>query len=331
VRRREFIALVSGAAVTWPHSVHAQQGHRLRVLGVLMHTAESDSDGQARIAALREVLGNLGWTEGRGIKIVDRWGASDIERVQQYAADLVALEPDVIFVYANAQLAALSQRTRTIPIVFVGASDPVGAGYVSSFARPGGNITGFTLYEPSLVGKWLDILKELAPTMKRVALMTNPDTATLRGRFYTDGSNAAAATIGVQPITAYVHNDRDIEVAIASFGRQSNSGLVVAPDTFTDAHMEPITGFAMKNHVPAIYGHRHFPVRGGLISYGPDTVEVVRRAAAYVNRILHGEKPADLPIQTPTKFEFVINLKTAKALGLTVSASLLARVDEVIE
>jgi putative ABC transport system substrate-binding protein len=328
IRRREFIAGL-GSAVAWPLAAGAQ--HSDRRVGVLMDSAESDSDGQARIAAFREVLQGLGWTEGRNIHIDYRWGGGDVERTHAYAAELVSFKPDVIFVYAAAQLAPLSRETKTIPIIFVGASAPIEDGYIASYSRPGGNITGFTQYEPSIVGKWLAALKEVAPAIVRVALLVNPDTAPLGGTLYSNTFKNAAVTLAVEPIAANVHSASDIETALATLGRQPDGGLIVAPETFTTTHRELIIALAAHHRLPAVYGLRPFPLSGGLMSYGPDTIDTMRRAASYVDRILRGENPAALPVQSPTKFEMIVNLKTAKALGLTVPNTLLVSADEVIE
>jgi len=330
VKRREFITLLGGAA-SLPLAVRAQQSPQQRRVGVLMETSEGNSDGQTRIAAFRHGLQELGWTEGRSIWIDVRWGGGDVERIAAHAAELVALKPDVLFTFANAQLGPLSRATHTIPIVFVGASDPVGGGYVTSFARPGGNITGFTNFEPAMGGKWLELLKAVAPSVARVATMFNPDTATLRGEFYVKPIESAAAAFAVGVVTIPVHSIGDIEAAIAALGQRPDSGLIVAPDTFTSAHREHIITLTGRDRVPAVYGFREWPMAGGLMSYGPDQVDTTRRASGYVDRILKGEKPADLPVQAPTKFELLINLKAAKALGLTVPQTLLALADEVIE
>jgi putative tryptophan/tyrosine transport system substrate-binding protein len=330
MKRREFIAALSAAAA-WPLVARAQQGDRMRRVGVLMDAAESSSDGQARIAAFRGILQGLGWIEGRNIQIDYRWGGGDVERTHAYAAELVRFKPDVIFAYALAQLAPLARETKTIPIIFVGASAPVEDGYIASYSRPGGNITGFTQYEPSMVGKWLEALKEVAPAIVRVALMVNPDTAPLGGTFYSNAFKTAAARLAVEPIAANVHSASDIETAMATLARQPDSAVIVAPDTFTNINRELIIAFAAHHRLPAIYGVRPFPPGGGLMSYGPDAIDTVQRAAGYVDRILRGEKPADLPVQAPTKFEMIINLKTAKALGLMVPPGLLATADQVIE
>jgi putative tryptophan/tyrosine transport system substrate-binding protein len=330
MKRREFITLLGGAAA-WPLAARAQQRDGVRRIAVLMDTEETNTDGQARIAAFRQGLQQLGWTEDRNIRIDLRWGGGDVERTRAYAAELVGLKPDVIFAYAVAQLAPLSRETHEIPIVFCGASAPVADGFVASFARPGGNITGFTQYEPSMVGKWLGALKEIAPAVARVAIIVNPETAPLHGTFYLREFETAAGTFHIEPLTRFVHSAADIEAVVAALGQAPNSGLIVAPETFTTANRALLIALAERHRVPAIYGIRQFPASGGLMSYGPDTVDTVRRAASYVDRILRGEKPAELPVQAPTKFEFVINAKTAKALGLEVPPTLLVRADEVIE
>ena len=330
MKRRAFIAGL-GSAAAWPLVARAQSEDRVRLIGALMDTADSNAEGQARIAAFRQELQRLGWTDGRNVRIDLRWGGGDVERTRQYAAELVGLKPDVIFAYAAAQLAPLSRETRTIPIVFVGASAPVEDGYVASFAHPGGNITGFTQYEPSIVGRWLEALKEIAPAIKHVAVVVNPKTAPMHGRFYERAFGTAAASLGVEPAMRFVGSAGDIESALAEFEGRPGSALIVAPETFTTANCELFVALAARMRIPAIYGLRQFPATGGLMSYGPDTVDTVRRAAAYVDRILRGENPAGLPVQAPTKFELVINLKTAKTLGLSVPPTLLARADEVIE
>ena len=333
MRRRDFITLTGVAlpSLLGPLSARAQQAEHPRLVGLLMDTAADNSDGQARVAAFRQQLDELGWVEGRNLRIALRWGGGDADRVRSEAAELVGLTPDVLFAYANAELRPLSQATRKIPIVFVGASSPIEDGYVTSYARPGGNITGFTQYEPSMAGKWLSALKEVSPAVARVALLVNPDTAPLHGTFYLDAFAEAAAKFAVQTHTSFVHSASEVETAIAALGQQPNSGLIVAPEAFTTNNREVIIALAARYRIPATYGLRQFPVSGGLLSYGPDTVDTVRRAATYVGRILRGENPAELPVQTPTKFELVVNLKTAKALGLTIPEFFLARADEVIE
>jgi putative tryptophan/tyrosine transport system substrate-binding protein len=331
MKRRAFITLLGSAAAAWPLAARAQQPERVRRIGALMPFTAEDAEAKAIVAALRRGLQEFGWTDGRNIWVEYRWGGRNVERTRAYAAELVGLSPDSIFAFFNAQLGPLSRETRTIPIVFVGASDPVGAGYVASFARPGGNITGFTLYEPSFAGKWLGVLKETVPTVARVAIMVNPDTAILRGTFYLSEFETAAAAFKVEPITTKVHSTSDIEAAIMALGQQPHSGLIVAPDTFTLTHAEHIITLAARHRLPAVYGFRQSAAIGGLISYGPDTLHTVQRSASYIDRILKGEKPGDLPVQAPTKYELVINLKTAKALGLEIPPTLLARADEVIE
>jgi ABC-type uncharacterized transport system substrate-binding protein len=315
MRRRDFIALIGCAAAAWPLTTRAQQPDGMRRIAALMDTDDSNSDGQARIAALRQTLQQLGWTEGRNMRLDLRWSGGDVERTRRFAAELVHLSPDVIFAYAKAQLDPLSRETRTIPIVFCGASASVEDGFIASFAHPGGNITGFTQYDPAMVGKWLGALKEIAPNTGRVAIVVNPETAPLRGTFYLREFETAAATLGVKPTTNFVHSEADVEVAMAALGQARNTGVIVAPETFTTAHRKLFIALAERNRVPAIYGLRQFAATGGLMSYGPDTVDTVRRAAGYIDRILRGEKPADLPVQAPTKFEFVINVKTAKRSG----------------
>ena len=325
MQRREFILALGGAAVAWPLAARAQQGRRVAALWPF---TEGDVEGQALFAVFRQGLRELGWAN---VQVDSRWGGGNIERTGAYAAELVRLSPDVIFAYFNAQLAPLSRETRTIPIVFVGASDPVGAGYVASLPRPGGNFTGFTLYEQTLAGKWLGFLKEVTPGIVRVALLINPDTAILRGTFYSQAFEAAAASLSIEPIIAKVYTPADIEAAIGSLGKQPGSGLIVAPDTFSEINGDLIVSLAAQHRVPAIYAIRRIAMRGGLMSYGPDTPDAVRRATAYIDRILRGEKPADLPVQGPVKFDLLVNVKAAKALGIEFPASLLSGADQVIE
>jgi len=334
MRRREFISLFGSTVALHmisPRAARAQQRDGMRGIAVLMDTAEDNREGQARVAAFRDGLRQHGWTEGHNVHIDLRWGGGDVARTHAYAAELVSRKPDVIFAYAKAQLEPLSHATRTIPIVFCGASAPVVDGFVASFARPGGNITGFTQYEPSMVGKWLGALKEIAPALARVAIVVNPETSPMHGTFYLQEFATAAASFHIEPITSFVRSPADIDAAMTALMEKPNSGLIVAPETFTTAHRQLFIALAERHKLPAIYGLRQFPATGGLMSYGPDTVDTVRRAAGYVDRILRGEQPAELPVQAPTKFEFVFNAKTAKALGLTIPESLLVRADEVIE
>jgi putative ABC transport system substrate-binding protein len=303
----------------------------MRRVGVLMDTAENNAEGQARLAAFRQVLRERGWVEGRNVQSDVRWPVGDVVRARAYATELVTLGPDAIFAIANAQIRPLSWETRTIPIVFLGASDPVSGGYVESIARPGGNITGFTLFEPTMAGKWLSALKEIAPAVTRIAIMVNPDTGMLGGKFYLHEFESSAAALAVELDTAVVRNGGDIERIIVALGQRPNSALIVAPDGFTQAYDTFIVSLAAQHRVPTVFGVGNFARSGGLMSYGPDFVDTCGRAATYIDRILRGEKPADLPVQAPTKFELVINLKAAKALGLDVPPALIARADEVIE
>jgi putative ABC transport system substrate-binding protein len=326
IRRREFITGLGGAAA-WPLAARAQPGDRVRRIGVLMTGDESDPVRNAFVSVFTQALADLGWTDGRNVRMDFRWGGVDINRIRTLAQELVALKPDIILAGTAATI-ALQRETRTIPIVFLGA-DPVASGIVPRLNQPGGNVTGFGNYEPPLGGKWLELLSEIAPGLKRAAIMFNPDTApvsTFRPSFET-----AARSLKVAPIVAPVHNDGEIETAIIALGREPGGGLVVMPDTSMNAHRAPIILAAARNNVPAVHFSSDFARDGGLLSYGPDLVDTWRRAASYVDRILRGEKPGDLPVQFPTKFEMVVNLKTAKALGLTVPLSIRLRANEVIE
>ncbi len=331
MRRREFITLLGGAAVAGPVAALAQQPDRMRRIGVLMGYAESDAEGQARVAAFREGLQKLGWAEGRNIRINTRWATpADAEARQRFAKELVALQPDLILSQATPTTAALLQQTRTIPIIFVNVSDPIGSGLVASFPRPGGNITGFTNIEPTMAGKWLELLKEIAPRVKRVAFLFNPATA-LYAEYYLGPFKAAAASFAFEAIAAPVRDTSELEATIAALARESNGGLIAMPDLFTSVHRVEITSLAARYRLPAVYPFRFFAEVGGLLSYGSELVDNFRRAASYADRILKGAKPSELPVQAPVKFELVINLKTAKALGLDVSLQLQQRADEVIE
>jgi putative ABC transport system substrate-binding protein len=330
MRRREFITLLGGAAV-WPLGARAQRSERMRRIGVLMGYAESDREAQAYVAAFREGLQKFGWTEGRSIRIDTRWATTnDAESRQRSAGELVALQPDVILSHGTPATATLLQRTRTIPIIFVNVSDPVGSGFVASFPRPGGNVTGFINMEPTLAGKWLELLKEIAPRVVRVALLFHPATAPF-AEYWLNPFNAAGASFGVQAITAPVHDTSELETIIAAQAREPNGGMIVMPDVFTTAHRMEITSLAARYRLPAVYPYRFFAEVGGLLSYGSKLVDNFRRAAEYADRILKGEKPSDLPVQAPVKYELVINLKTAKALGLDVPLQLQQRADELIE
>jgi putative ABC transport system substrate-binding protein len=326
MRRRTFITLIGGAA-SWPLAARAQQ--RMRRVGALMYLAADDPDSPARVAAFARGLQELGWIEDRNVRIDYRWGGGDIDRVRRYAAELVALEPDVILVSSGSALAALQNATRTVPIVFVNVTDPVGAGYVASLARPGNNTTGFTLFEYSIGGKWLELLKQITPGMTRAAVLRNPAITSGTGQFA--AIQAVAPSLGVELTPIDVREANGIEPDIAGFTRRANGGLIVTASPSAVLHRELIIALAAKYRLPAAYANRLFVANGGLISYGPDEIDQHRRAASYVHRILNGEKPADLPVQAPTRYELVINLKTAKALGIEMPASVLARADEVIE
>jgi putative tryptophan/tyrosine transport system substrate-binding protein len=328
MNRRDFIALLGGAT-TWPLAARAQQAERIRSVGVLMSLVEDDPEGQARVAAFRQGLQQLGWTDGRNLRIDTRWAAGDADRIRRYAAELVALTPDVILAIGAAVTGPLRQTTRAVPIVFVNVSDPVGAGFVASLARPGGNATGFTIFEYGMAGKWLELLKEIAPGVKRVAVIRDPDISAGTGQL--GAIQSVAPSLGVELSPVGVRDAAEIEHALDSFARGSNGGLLVTGSTLALVHRDLITTLAARYKLPAIYFQRPFVAAGGLISYAPDAAEPFRRAAGYVDRILKGEKPADLPVQAPTKYDLVINLKTAKALGLEVPPTLLARADEVIE
>jgi ABC-type uncharacterized transport system substrate-binding protein len=330
MRRREFITLLGGAAAAWPLAARAQQLDRMRRLGVLMGFAEGDHEAQARIAGFKQALEGLGWTNGRNIEFNYRWTLGDADRMRVYARELVQLAPDVILSATTLALAAARQETGTVPIVFVNVSDPVGSGLVANLSRPGGNITGFSNFEPLMGGKWVQLLKELAPRVTQIALISNPEVEP-QTRLYASSIEAAAVSLAVKPIAAPIHDSAEIEGAIATLARERGAGLIVLSGLFTFAHRELIAGLANRYGVPAVYPYREYVQSGGLLSYGINQAAQFRQAAPYVDRILRGEKPGDLPVQQPTKFELMINLKTAKALGLEVPPTLLARADEVIE
>jgi ABC-type uncharacterized transport system substrate-binding protein len=322
--------LIGGAAATWPLAARALQPDRMRRIGVLMGFAESDHEAQSWVAAFREELQKLGWTEGRNIEIDTRWATADVESMQRFAKELVTLQLDLILTSSTPATAAMLQQTRTTPVIFVWVADPVGSGFVASLARPGGNVTGFTPLEGSLGGKWVELLKEIAPRVARVTLLFNPAMATfIEG--YLNSFKATAASLGVEAILAPVHDMSELESVIAAQARESNGGVIVIPDAFTIVHRAEITLLAARYRVPAVYWSRFFAELGGLISYGSDSIDEYRRAASYADRILKGAKPSELPVQAPVKFELLINLKTAKALGLNVPIPLLDRADEVIE
>ena len=332
MNRRELIALLGGAAATWPIAARAQQRDRVRLIGVLMAYAQSDRAAQSWLAAFRGALSKLGWTEGSNLRIELRWSAADADRMRTLAKELVDLRPNAIFGVTTPAIGALARETRTIPIVFAGVSDPIGAGYVDNLARPGGNITGFMTSngDPTLGGKWVELLKQIAPRTVRVALLFNPATA-VPPQSFMPSIQAAASSFAVQVSAAPVHGKDEIEGVIAAQARDPGGGLIAMPDVFNDVNRELIIALAARYSVPAIYYNRFFSESGGLISYGDVRSEQFRLAAGYIDRVLKGEKPADLPVQVPTKFELIINLKTAKALGLTIPDKLLATADEVIE
>ena len=331
IKRREFITLLGGAAVAWPLAAGAEQDGHVRRIGVLMAYAENDREYQSNLAAFREELQKLGWTEGRNIQIDYRWAAADPELMRRFARELIALQPDVILSSSSPTTASLLQETRSIPIIFANIADPVGSGLVASLSRPGGNATGFMLFEASLAGKWLELLKEIAPRVSRVAAMFNPATAPRGGAYYLASVEAAAQSFGVEAIASPIHAKSDLEAVIATQARQPNGGLIVMPDVFLVTHRVEVTSLAARYRLPAIYFYRVFAKTGGLVSYGNDPVDNYRRSASYVDRVLHGAKPNELPVQAPVKFELVVNLKSATALGLEVPPTLLARADGVIE
>ncbi len=331
MRRRDVIALLGGVAVALPLNAGAQPLDQMRRIGVLMGLAEDDPEAQSDIAALREGLKEPGWNEGRNARIDLRWSAGDANRMRAFAAELVGLRPEVIVAHTTGPTIALRKATDTIPIVFIQISDPIGSGFITSLARPGGNLTGFSMYEPSMGGKWLEFLKEIAPAVTRVVLMFNPQTAPYVPRYYLSSFQAAAPQFKVELVSMRVQSAAEIEDAINGLAQRVDVGLAVMPDSFGLAHRELIVALATKQRLPLISPYRSFTADGGLISYGVDVPDLFRRSAVYVDRILKGEKPADLPVQQPTKFQLVINMKTAKALGLTIPPALLALADELIE
>ena len=327
--RREFI-LALGGATAWPLAARALQGERVRRIGVLMPTTEEDSEGRARVSAFLKGLRDIGLAEGRDVKLDYRWAGSDVERLRTFASELVALAPDVLLAGSSPSLAALHRATATVPIVFVLVSDPVGQGFVQSLAHPGGNITGFSNFEFSTIGKWVDLLNGIVPGIGRIALIFNPDTAPYT-QHYLRPFDDAAKSFAAEPITAPVHSEADIESATSALSEKGGGGIIVMSDPFTLTHRKVIISLAARYRLPAVYPFRYFVSDSGLLSYGVDTPDLFRRSASYVDRILKGANPADLPVQQPTKFELAINLKTAKELGLTIPDKLLALVDEVIE
>jgi putative ABC transport system substrate-binding protein len=332
MRRRDFITRIGGAAVAAlarPCVADAQPADAMRQIGVLSAAAEGDAEGQARLAAFRQALEKLGWIEGRTVRTVVRWASGDVDRLPALAVELVRLKPDVIFAASGSPLAALQRETRTIPIVFAQAPDPIGGGFVQSLARPGGNITGFSQYEYGIAGKWVELLKQLAPRTARAAMLHDPQNRSSAG--YLQAMQAMAPSFGMQLSPVAVRNVSDIDRALGSIAQEPNGGLIVSPGPAISTSRERIIAQAARHRLPAVYPFRYFAAEGGLASYGVDNLDLFRRAAAYVDRVLKGEKPGDLPVQLADKYELVINLKTAKALGLDMPITLLARTDEVIE
>jgi putative ABC transport system substrate-binding protein len=329
MKRRQFITLLGGAAATWPLAARAQQGERMRRIGVLLPAAADDAEFQARVGAFLQALALLGWTIGRNVRIDTRWAGADAASIRRHAVELAALAPDVILAFGGSTVGPLLQATRTVPIVFPAAVDPVGSGFVDSLARPGGNATGFMGFEYSLGGKWLELLKQIAPGVKRVAVLR--DAANPSGNALFGVIQAAAPSLRVEVNPINLRDAGEIERAVTAFARASNGGLIMTANPFAIVHRDLIITLAARHKLPAVYFERLFVAAGGLISYGPDFLDQFRQAAGYVDRILKGEKPADLPVQAPTKYELVINLKTAKSLGLEIPPTLLARADEVIE
>jgi putative ABC transport system substrate-binding protein len=329
MQRREFITLLGGVVVAWPLAAQAQRPEQMRRVGMLLPATADDVDFQARVAAFHKALALLGWTIGRNVQIDTRWATNNIADIRKHATELAALAPDVILAHGGSSVGALLQATRTVPIVFPVAVDPVAAGFVDSLARPGGNATGFLSYEYGISGKWLELLKETAPSVTRVAVIRDPTLPSGVAQFGV--IQATAPSLRVEIIPLNMRDPSEIERAVTSFALTANGGLIVTSSSLTQFNRDLIVTLAARHNLPAVYPERLFVAAGGLISYGPDYIDQYRRAAAYVDRILKGEKPADLPVQAPTKYELAINLKTAKALGLTVSPALLTRADEVIE
>jgi putative ABC transport system substrate-binding protein len=330
MRRRDFITLLGGAAAAWPLRARAQQSERMPRIGVLMPYAENDPESSPRVAALRQGLAQLGWTEDRNVRLEYRWSALDANSIRKLAEELVKLRPDLILTDTTPVTAAVLRETRTIPVIFVNVGDPVGSGFVTSFPRPGGNATGFNNIPLTLTSKWLELLMEIVPRTVRVMFFFNPPTAPYAQRFF-DPLKAAASAIGVEAVASPVYDPAEIETVIAAFAREPDSGLIVLPSVFVLTHRDLIATLAARYRLPAVYAFRHYAQSGGLISYGNVGSDAYRQAATYIDRILHGAKPADLPVQMSVKFELVVNQKTAKAMGLIIPESFLARADEVIE
>jgi ABC-type uncharacterized transport system substrate-binding protein len=329
MKRRAFLTFIAGTAAAWSRAARAQQGDRVRRIGALIAYAEADSENAPRIAAFEQGLAKLGWRNGGNIRIDYRFAAGDVERMRKLAAELIALAPDILLASNTPTLAALHQQTQTIPTVFVSVSDPIGSGFVKSLANPGGNVTGFITVEPPLAGKWLSILREIAPSVSRVVAVFNPDTGP--SEQFMRAATTAAPSLALELIAGKVHNDADLEAAFAKISGEAGGGVMVLPQIFTTVHRKQIVALATKHRLPAVYPYRFFINEGGLVSYGVDLVDLYRPAAVYIDRILRGAKPADLPVQAASKFELVVNLNAAKALGLDVPLSLMIRADEMIE
>jgi putative ABC transport system substrate-binding protein len=332
MRRRDFIGVVGSAALTWPHVTSAQRSSRPRFLAVLMSVSESDPEGKRQLAAFTQRLADLGWTEGSNLRTEVRWGSADVNLIRRFATELVALQPDVILSHGTPVTAAFQRETRTLPIVFVTVTDPVGDGFVKGLAHPGGNITGFLTSEAAISSKMLNLLIEIAPGLKRVSMLFNPDTAPGGGRYYYRDFEATAPSANIEPIAAVARSVGEIEAIIASAGKVPNSGIIVMPDYYMLQQSKHIILFASQYRVPTIYPWRFSVARdSGLLSYGPDLSDIVRRGAEYVDRIFRGAKPADLPVQVPVKWEMAVNARTAKSLGLSIPISIRLRADEMIE
>jgi putative ABC transport system substrate-binding protein len=330
MRRREFIAFLGRAAAAWPLAARAQQGERMRWIGLLMNRGASDPQGQARVAAFQQALQQLGWSDGRNLRIDIRWGEDLVDRERKYAEELIALAPDIVFASGTLSVAAVQHASGTMPIVFVGVTDPVGAGLVDNLARPGGNVTGFMIYEYSFGGKRLELLKLISPNVRRVAVLRDPANPGGSAEFAAIQAVAQSLKVEVSPIDSR-RDASAVEHAVAAFASSPNGGLIVTPNASASVRRDLLVGLAARHKLPAIYPFRELVTDGGLMSYGPDVVDQCRHAAGYVDRILKGEKPGDLPVQTPTKYDLAINLKTAKTLGITVPDTLIGRADEVIE
>ena len=331
MKRREFITLVGGAVASWPRATEAQPSDRVKRVGVLFVRAQNDPEGQVHAQVIEQEMQKLGWSKDHNVRFDYRWAAGDSERISTFAKEIVVARPDVIVGHTTAAVAALLRETRTIPIVFIAVTDPIGSGFATSLSRPGGNVTGFIDLEPSIGSKWVELLKQMIPNLTRLGCIFNPTTAAGGGSYYMNSVDAAASSLGVQAVAAPVHNAEEIERVLTSLAGNPAGGLVVMPDIFNGIHRSLIISTANRLRVPAVYAFRFFATGGGLASYGVDLTDLFRRGAVYTDRVLRGALAGDLPIQLPTKFEFVINLKTAKDLGLEVPPSLLARADEVIE